>query len=95
MRRSYKSSAVMFARILCAQADFIYRDMYDNPREWPNMGDLADAFDAWQTRHRDLVGMCVDIRHDFISSDREAAAFMVAYNRLTGLADDSCVVVAR
>lgn len=45
--------------------------------------EAVNAFDKFLTEHKDFVGEFAKYRGDFISSDREAAAFMFALDALT------------
>ncbi|NEG55451.1 hypothetical protein [Bifidobacterium platyrrhinorum] len=80
-----RKSAVMFANILIAQAGFIYRDMYDHPDNWPNMGELAREFDDNYNELSPHLATVYSITHDCVDSDRDAASFMLAYKQLKAL----------
>lgn len=55
--------------------DFIY-DANKHNREVAGQREAIEAFDDFVKQHRDFVREFVNYRGDFISSDREAAAFM-------------------
>lgn len=57
-----------------------YSFLYDNRDNVAGYGEAVEAFDAMLTHDwfKKFVGEFVDFRKDFISSDREAAAFMFA-----------------
>lgn len=58
-----------------------YRFLYDNGDNVAGYADAVEAFDAMVSENdsfRKFVGDFVSWRGDFISSDREAAAFMFA-----------------
>ena len=59
--------------------DFIY-DANRNNREVAGQREAAAAFDDFLKQHGDFVREFVNYRGDFISSDREAAAFMFTMN---------------
>lgn len=59
--------------------EFLYDHNVAGARE------AADAFDEFLKVHKDFVGEFVRFRGDFISSDREAAAFMFALESMGGL----------
>lgn len=55
--------------------DFIY-DANKHNMEVAGQREATEAFDDFVKQHRDFVREFVNYRGDFISSDREAAAFM-------------------
>lgn len=55
--------------------DFLY-DSNKNNVEVAGQREATEAFDDFVKQHRDFVREFVNYRGDFISSDREAAAFM-------------------
>lgn len=55
--------------------DFLY-DANKGGSEVAGQREATDAFDDFLKEHRDFVREFVNYRGDFISSDREAAAFM-------------------
>lgn len=60
----------------CDFLDFLY-DVNKNGSEVAGLQrEAANAFDDFVKEHRDFVREFVNYRGDFISSDREAAAFM-------------------
>ena len=66
-----------------AQFQKEYKFLYDNYDMVAGYREAFEAFDEFATRHADFVGEFVRYRRDFISSDREAAAFMFALDTLT------------
>ena len=71
-----------FAEEFRKQYDFLY----NSNGYVPGYDEAVEAFDNFLERHANFVGEFVNYRHDFISSDREAAAFMFA---LSVLLDDN------
>ena len=59
--------------------DFIY-DANKHNREVAEQREATEAFDDFVKQHGDFVREFVNYRGDFISSDREAAAFMFTLN---------------
>lgn len=59
--------------------DFIY-DANSKNKEVAGQREAAAAFDDFLKQHGDFVREFVNYRGDFISSDREAAAFMLTMN---------------
>lgn len=57
--------------------DFLY-EAAGNGREVAGEDEAVEAFDEFVKTHGDFVGEFAKYRGDFISSDREAAAFMFA-----------------
>lgn len=55
--------------------DFLY-DANKHNKEVAGQREATAAFDDFVKEHRDFVREFVNYRGDFISSDREAAAFM-------------------
>lgn len=55
--------------------DFLY-DANKHNKEVAGQREATEAFDDFVKQHRDFVCEFVNYRGDFISSDREAAAFM-------------------
>lgn len=68
-----------FLKQFCKEYAFLW-DNYDNVAGYR---EAVNAFDEFAPRHKDFVGEFVKYRQDFISSDREAAAFMFALEALT------------
>lgn len=66
-----------------------YRFLYENWDHVAGYDEAVDAFDDYLKNDvggfRKFVGEFVDYRHDIISSDREAAAFMFALESLGAL----------
>lgn len=60
-----------------------YSFLYDNRDNVAGYGAAVAAFDEFLPMHKDFVGEFVNFRGDFISSDREAAAFMFALDAMT------------
>lgn len=61
-----------FHERFCNEYDFLYK----NRDRVAGFDEAVRAFDEFVKTHRDFVAEFVAYRHDFISSDREAAAFM-------------------
>lgn len=59
-----------------------YDFLYEHHDRVAGYRDAVDAFDEFVKTHREFVGEFVNYRKDFISSDREAAAFMFALNSM-------------
>lgn len=59
-----------------------YRFLYDSDGYVPGYDKAVEGFDSFIEKHADFVGEFVNYRHDFILSDREAAAFMFALDLL-------------
>lgn len=79
-----------FAKQYTKEYTFLY-DHYDNVAGYD---EAVAAFDEFSETHGDFVGEFARYRGDFISSDREAAAFMFALEALGGF-DDSAEVASR
>jgi trehalose-6-phosphate synthase len=62
-----------------------YEFLYDHNDNVAGAREAVDAFDEFLKLHKDFVGEFVRFRGDFISSDREAAAFMFALESMGGL----------
>lgn len=82
-RRNQKKGTTMvrnfniadFLKKFDSNYDFIY-DANRHGKEVAGQREAADAFDDFVKQHGDFVLKFVNYRGDFISSDREAAAFM-------------------
>lgn len=59
-----------------------YEFLYDNDDYVAGYNEAVEAFDNFVEKHAEFVGEFVDYRRDFVSSDREAAAFMFALSTL-------------
>ena len=55
-----------------------YNYLYDSDVYVAGSNEAAEAFDELAENHREFVNEFAKYRGDFISSDREAAAFMFA-----------------
>lgn len=55
-----------------------YEFLYENNDNVAGYREAVNAFDEFAKDHQQFVGEFVNYREDFISSDREAAAFMFA-----------------
>lgn len=71
----YSFDIADFLKKFDSNYDFIY-DANKHNKEVAGQREAADAFDDFVKKHRDFVCEFVSYRGDFISSDREAAAFM-------------------
>lgn len=60
-----------------------YDFLYGNNDNVAGYGEAVSAFDDFLKEHNDFVGEFMRYRGDFISSDREAAAFMFALDSLS------------
>lgn len=58
-----------------------YEFLYENKDMVAGYQEAVDAFDEFAPGHKDFVSEFVAYRMDFISSDREAAAFMFAMEK--------------
>lgn len=67
-----------FAKKFQQEYDFLY-DHDDNVAGY---GEAVTAFDQFSKQQPAFVGEFVKFRQDFISSDREAAAFMFALSSM-------------
>ena len=67
-----------FAKQFNKEYDFLYA----NNDRVAGYGEAVDAFDEFVAKHGDFVGEFAKHRGDFISSDREAAAFMLALDAI-------------
>lgn len=59
-----------------------YKFLYDNDDRVAGYREAVEAGDKFIAEHGDFVGEFVKYRGDFISSDREVAAFMFALNEM-------------
>ncbi len=59
-----------------------YNILYESDCADDGMRFAARAFDAFAKKHKDFISEFVKFRGDFISSDREAAAFMYALEKV-------------
>lgn len=62
-----------------------YDFIYDHDDNVAGVREAIAAFDEFLKTHKDFVGEFIRFRGDFISSDREAAAFMFALEDMGGL----------
>ena len=62
-----------------------YEFLYDNYDNVAGFGEAVEAFDEFLKKHKEFVGEFAKYRGDFISSDREAAAFMFALENMGAL----------
>ena len=60
----------------------MYNFLYDNYDRVAGYDEAVDAFDGFAKTHGDFVRDFVKYRGDFISSDREAAAFILALDSM-------------
>ena len=61
-----------------------YKFLYDSNGTVYGEKEAVKAFDDFVKQHGDFVREFVAFRGDFISSDREAAAFMFALDSMSG-----------
>lgn len=59
-----------------------YDFLYDNNDRVAGYSEAVAAFDEFAAKHKEFISRFVGCRGDFISSDREAAAFMFALETL-------------
>jgi hypothetical protein len=59
-----------------------YNNLYEGKRVVKNYPKLLEKGDEFIRTHPDFVGQVVKIRNDFISSDREVVALMLAVKAL-------------
>lgn len=62
-----------------------YDFLYQNNNHVAGYDEAVRSFDGFLKNHQEFVSEFVKYREDFISSDREAAAFMFALESLGGL----------
>lgn len=62
--------------------DEVYDYLYDNNDNVAGYDEAVSEFDTFAETHSSFVGAYVRYREDFISSDREAAAFMFTLKSL-------------
>ncbi len=67
---------------LLEKFDEKYEFLYTSDDVLPNYYDLVDAGDMYIRNNRDFVAKFVALRGDYISSDREIVAFVLALNEL-------------
>lgn len=85
MRRcEYGKENIKYSRIF-KQFEKEYEFLYDHNDNVAGVREATDAFDEFLKTHKDFVSEFVRFRGDFISSDREAAAFMFALENMGGL----------
>ena len=60
-----------------------YAFLYDNYDRVAGYHEAVEAFDEFAKTHKKFISEFVKYRQDYISSDREAAAFMFALDALT------------
>lgn len=60
-----------------------YEFLYQNGDNVAGYSEAVAAFDKFADKHADFVGDFARHRGDYVSSDREAAAFMFALDYLT------------
>lgn len=58
----------------------MYQYLYVSGNNVENYTDAVNAFDVFSKRNPEFIKAMVNSRQDFISSDREAAAFMMAFS---------------
>lgn len=66
------------------QFDREYDLLYKSENEVAGYEEAVNAFDEFVKTHGDFVGEFAKYRGDYVSSDREAAAFMFALEKLGG-----------
>lgn len=72
-----------------------YTYLYNHHDKVPGYDEAVHAFDAFAKKNKRFIGEFIRHRGDFISSDREAAAFMFALEDLDMLGNnDSLRIVA-
>ena len=64
-----------------------YQFLYEHHNRVAGYIEAVEAFDSFAASHKDFVCEFVRYRGDFISSDREAAAFMFALETMEGELD--------
>lgn len=58
-----------------------YEFLYEHNNRVAGYDEAVEAFDEFLETHKEFVGEFTKYRGDFISSDREAAAFMFAMEK--------------
>lgn len=66
-----------------------YEFLYDHSDNVPGYREAVNAFDEFVKGHGDFVGEFAKFRGDFVSSDREAAAFMFALHDVLSDLEDA------
>lgn len=66
----------------CKQFDKEYDFLYEHHNCVPGYEEAVDYFDHNHHLYADIVKAYIEYRHDFISSDREAAAFSFSLEAL-------------
>lgn len=64
------------------QFDKEYDFLYNNYDRVAGYNEAVDSFDEFASNNKEFVGEFVLYRGDFVSSDREAAAFMFALDTI-------------
>lgn len=59
-----------------------YKFLYDNRDMVAGYREALEAFDTFAVNNKNFIMEFVEFRKDFISSDREAAAFMFAMDSM-------------
>ena len=73
-----------------------YTYLYNHHDRVPGYEEAVNAFDSFAKKNKRFIGEFIKFRGDFISSDREAAAFMFALEDLDMLGNnDSLKIVAK
>lgn len=62
-----------------------YNFLYDHDDRVAGMDEAVEAFDQFVKGHEDFIREFIKYRGDLISSDREAAAFMFALEKIGAL----------
>ena len=70
-----------------------YEFLYEHKDNVPNYKEAANSFDSFSKKNKRFVGEFIKFRGDFITSDREAAAFMLALDDLGMLNDNNSLKI--
>ena len=86
-RRNRKMSIKEFIRRMSEKYNEIYEHEAETGADYPGARLAAWAFDKWASDedHRAILKEVIEERGDFISSDREAAAFMLTLEGINAL----------
>ena len=77
--REFNVDIEMFKKKFDEEYDFLYK----NRDQVAGFNEAVEAGDKFLNDHGDFVGKFANYRGDFITSDREVAAFMFARDSLT------------
>lgn len=70
-----------------------YEFLYNHKDNVPDYREAVDSFDSFSKKNKRFIGEFIKFRGDFITSDREAAAFMLALDDLGMLNDNNSLKI--